>query len=56
MAQLHEENMSEKSRDNLSMINQNFDEYKIHMIRYEFIMNFFINVINVWHYLLLLAI
>lgn len=34
----------------------NFDEYKIHMIQYEFIMNFFINFLNVLHYLLLLII
>ena len=34
----------------------NFDEYKIHMIRFEFIMNFCINILNVFHFLLLLII
>ena len=57
MILLHEESMTKKrSQDSYLKTNQNFDEYKIHMIQYEFIMNFFINVLNVWHYLLLLAI
>ena len=34
----------------------NFDEYKIHMIRFEFIINFGINLLNVFHFLLLLII
>ena len=58
MASLHKDFLQQNAKSYTGYASKytNFDEYKIHMIQYEFFVNFCINMLNVFHYLLLLII